>query len=553
LAGSDLSAAANRVAVDSNRVLAALTSVPTGERAAVIDWALGRDVRDADRDGNVTEARRDMGDAFHGQPVTVLYGGTAGSPITSVFLATNDGFLHSIDADTGNERWAFIPGRLLNGLYPLYRNEAASGKTYGLDGRINLVIENDDGQPGVSGNEKAILLFGMGRGGDAVFAVDVTARNAPRLLWQISSADSQFADLGQTWSPPVAARVQIGGVTRNVAVFGGGYDPGQDNRAFRRDTIGNAIYMVDLETGARVWSAGSPDAVGPHDLTLPAMEFSIPAPVKPLDLSGDGLADRFYVGDMGGQLWRFDIVNGASRAGLVEGGVLASLGGAAVDAPTSADLRRFYEAPDVAPVILDRKLVIAINIGSGYRGHPLDTEIEEAFFSIRDFNAFGVIASGDYPASPVSVQQLVDITDDAEPELPFAVAGWQLRLVRGAGEKVLGEAVTFDNTTFFTSFTPGETITDCTSGTGTNRFYAVSVFDGRPRTNFDSPVGEPLTTADRAKTLKAGNPVTDVNLYRTEDGPVPCAGAECLTPEERERLRLRKEPVRRTYWFQREG
>lgn len=553
LADNDLSATANRVSPDSGPVLAALTSVPVAERAAVIDWALGRDVKDADQDGNVTESRRDMGDALHGQPLTLLYSGTANSPVTSVFLATNDGYLHSIDADTGAERWAFIPRRLLNALYPLYRNETAPAKTYGLDGRINLVIENDDGLPGITGSEKAILVFGMGRGGDGVFAVDVTSRDAPRLLWEISSANGEFADLGQTWSPPFAARVNIGGTVRNVLVFGGGYDPGQDNRSFRRDTLGNAIYMVDLLTGTRLWSAGSATAVGPHDLVLPAMQFSIPAPVKPLDLTGDGLGNRFYVGDMGGQVWRFDIVNGSTRANLVKGGVLASLGGAALDTPTAADLRRFYEAPDVAPVILDRKLVIAVNIGSGYRGHPLDTDTEEAFFSIRDFNVFGVIDTGAYPASPVSVDQLVDITGNAEPELPFATAGWRLRLIQGAGEKVLGEAVTLGNTTFFTSFTPGETVTDCTSGTGMNRFYAVSVFDGRPRTNFDSAVGDPLTVADRSKILKTGIPVTDVNIYRTDDGPVPCAGTECLTPEERARLGLRREPSKRTYWFQREG
>jgi type IV pilus assembly protein PilY1 len=554
VAGGNLTATANRVATDSAPVLAALSDVPAGERAAVIDWALGRDVQDADRDGNRAETRRDLGDAFHGQPLTVLYAGTADNPVTSVFLATNDGYLHSFDADTGAERWAFIPARLLNGLYPLYRNEAAAGKTYRLDGRVNLVIQNDDGRPGLSGpGEKAILLFGMGRGGDGVFAVDVTSRDAPRLLWEISSADSQFADLGQTWSPPLAGRVKIGGVTRNVVVFGGGYDPGQDNRTFRRDTIGNAIYMVDLETGARLWSAGSETAVGPHDLTLPAMQFSIPAPVRPLDLTGDGLADRFYVGDMGGQLWRFDIVNGATRNGLVEGGVLASLGGAAVDTPAAADLRRFYEAPDVAPIILDRKLLLAINIGSGYRGHPLDTAVAEAFFSVRDFNVFGVIRTGDYPAAPVSVNQLSDITGDAEPEVPLAAAGWQLRLVAGPGEKSLGQAVTFDNTTFFTTFTPGDTITECTTGTGTNRLYAISVFDGRARTNFDSPVDAPLTVADRSKTLNTGIPVTDVNIYRTADGPLPCAGTECLTAEERARLGLRREAVKRTYWFQREG
>jgi type IV pilus assembly protein PilY1 len=256
---------------------------------------------------------------------------------------------------------------------------------------------------------------------------------------------------------------------------------------------------------------------------------------------------------MGGQLWRFDIVNGEPAGTLVEGGVLASLGGAAAgDDPAPADLRRFYEAPDVVPVILDNRLVISINLGSGYRGHPLDTAVEESFFSIRDFDVFGVIPAGDY-AAPVTVDRLVDITNDAEPEIPFASAGWRLRLVQGAGEKVLGESVTFDNTTFFTTFTPGETASACTGGAGINRIYAVSVFDGRPRTNFDSPLGEPLTVADRSRILRTGIPVTDVSVYRTETGTVVCSGTECLTPEEMERLRLRQGAVKRTYWFQREG
>ncbi len=542
-------------------VRAELSAVPVDERDDVINWALGRDVRDVDQDGDAVEPRNDMGDPFHVQPLTVTYGGTADAPEASVFLATNDGFLHAFDAETGVERWAFIPGRLLNGLYPLYRNEAAAGKSYGLDGEINLVILNDDGQPGLAGSERAILLFGMGRAGDAVYALDVTSQEGPpELLWDTDllraedDADPAFGDLGQTWSPPVATRVRIGSEIIDVAVFGGGYDPGQDVRDFRPDASGNAIFMVKVEDGTLLWSAGDSAA---HDLILDEdnsptgpMSYSIPAPVKPLDLSGDGLADRFYVGDMGGQVWRFDIVNGEDRDTLVNGRVLASLGGAAADTPSTEDLRRFYEAPDVVPTILDNRLVILINIGSGYRGHPLDTDIDEAFFSIRDFDVSG---EPDDARPTVTVDQLADITDDPEPELPFETAGWRLRLEQGPGEKVLGESVTFDNVTFFTSFTPGATVTDCTGGVGINRLYVISVFDGRPRTNFDSPVDEPLTVDDRFRTLSTGIPVTDVSLYRTESGPVVCAGTECLTPEEMERLRLRQGAVKRTYWYQREG
>lgn len=553
LVDGNLSTAANRVQPGTPGLADALTSVPSAERSNVINWALGHDVRDADQDGNVAEGRQDMGDALHIQPLTVLYAGTVDNPVSTVFLATNDGFLHAIDATSGQELWAFIPERLLNQLYKLYLNDAVSAKTYGLDGAINLVILNDDGGPGLAGAERAILLFGLGRGGDGVFALDVTARNAPRLLWEINSHDPDFADLGQAWSTPNAARVKIDGSVRNVAIFGGGYDPGQDNRSFRQDTQGNAIYMVDLLTGERLWSAGSPTAVGPQDLPLPAMRYSIPAPIRPLDLDGDGLAERFYVGDMGGQVWRFDIVNGGRGGSLVEGGVLASLGGAAVATPAAADLRRFYEAPDVAPVVIDHKLVLSINLGSGYRGHPLDSAIDEAFYSIRDPRVFGVINRLDYPATPVTVGQLVDVTGDAQAEVPLSAAGWQLRLVQGDGEKIMGESLTFDNVTFFTSFTPGETASQCTGGVGVNRLYAISVVNGRPRTNFDSPVGEPLAIADRSRILNSGIPVTDISLYRTGDGPQVCAGTECLTAEEQAGLNLRRAAIRRTYWFPREG
>lgn len=553
LAGNNLSDTANRIRVDNTELIAALASVPVDEQRDLIEWTLGRDVHDQDQDGDYAETRRDMGDALHVQPLTLLYSGTAEAPVASIFLPTNDGFLHAFDSSSGEELWAFLPARLLDDLYPLYLNETTADKHYGLDGEISLLILNDDGRPGLNNEERAILLFGMGRGGDGIFAVDVTTRNAPRLLWEISSSNPDFADLGQTWSTPIAARVRVGDDTRHVVVFGGGYDPGQDNRSYRTDTVGNAIYMVDLLSGEHVWSAGHPDAVAEHNLPLDTMQHSIPAPVRPLDINGDGLADRMYVGDMGGRLWRFDIVNGRQPGELVEGGVLASLGGAAM-APdaTAADLRRFYAAPDVVPTTINRKFVILLNIGSGYRGHPLDTTINEQFFSIRDFNVYGVIDSADYPGTPISIGQLADITDDAAPELPFSIAGWRLRLNQGAGEKVLGESLTLDNTVFFTSFTPGETASECSAGMGVNRLYAISSIDGRPRTNFDRSVdNDALTISDRFRELRTGIPVITINRIRTDDGETSiCVGPECLDGDE---FGISRRVIRRTYWFQDES
>ena len=101
---------------------------PSGTTCSTGRWA--GTCRTWIRMATATEARRDMGDPFHVQPLTLLYSGHGRRPgRASVFLATNDGFLHAFDAETGEELWAFIPGRLLNGLYPLYRNEAAAAKS----------------------------------------------------------------------------------------------------------------------------------------------------------------------------------------------------------------------------------------------------------------------------------------------------------------------------------------------------------------------------------------------------------------------------------------
>ncbi len=112
--------------------------------------------------------------------------------------------------------------------------------------------------------------------------------------------------------------------------------------------------MVDALTGDLLWSAGNDDS---HDLELPAMTHSIPAGIRVLDIDQDRLADRMYVGDMGGRVWRFDISNGEPVADLVNGGVFASLGGAAPGAVAPADVRRFYATPDVARIDLRQEVL----------------------------------------------------------------------------------------------------------------------------------------------------------------------------------------------------
>jgi type IV pilus assembly protein PilY1 len=544
LAAGPLSSGANSVSTGNAGITAALVGAPATERNSVIQWARGLDLVDEDDDGDITDTRHVMGDPLHVTPAAVIFSGTVAAPDQAIFFATNDGYFHAID---GSELWSFIPSRLLPRLHDLYLNNLSPSKQYGLDGNIVVYIQNDDGLPTITGPEEVILLFGMRRGGDAVFALKVTDRAHPELLWEVDSGD--LPGLGQTWSDPVVAKVDFGSGPKEVAIFGGGYDAAQDGAGYRADSVGNAIYMVDLANGNLIWSAGNPtQRPGVHDLGLVDMKNSIPAPVKVLDLSRDGLADRMYASDTGGRIWRFDIVNGNAPGTLVEGGVMASLGAADLGpTPPASDVRRFYVEPDIASVVADDQLYLTVNIGSGFRAHPLDTMIDDEFYSIRDFHPFDVIASADY-TSPVTRADLIDITNLNHPSLLAADAGWRLSMGVGTGEKIMAESFTFSGEIFFTSFTPDAGVgASCVLSAGLNKLYRISLLDGSPTTNLDQSVDDTvLTETDRTINLKQGGISPEPVFIFTDDmegDPVVCIGAECLDPGF-------DENAVRTYWFQ---
>ncbi len=557
----------NSIETGNAVITAAMLGSPAGDRNIVINHARGLDVFDEDDDGDKTDTRHVMGDPLHSGPVTVIYGGTAANPDTVLFTATNDGFVHAINASDGSELWAFVPQQQLSRMHALYVNDLAAQKQYGVDGEIAVYIRNDDKIPGIDPTvEDVILLFGMRRGGNAVFALNVTDRTNPQLEWVVDANTPGFENMGQSWSTPKVAKVNIGGNETTVAVFGGGYDPIQDGPAYRVDTRGNSIYMVNLEPGTNAgnleWSAGHP-TVGSanYDVTFSQMQHSIPAGINVIDITQDGLADRMYVGDMGGRVWRFDIVNGNPAGTLVEGGVLASLGAADLGAsPPASQVRRFYATPDIVPVVYqdvgEEKMFLTVNLGSGYRAHPLNSTIEDEFFSIRDFNVFGVVATADY-GLPVYRNDLIDITDlgtpgdpaDPEPVVLPTDPGWRLSM-QGPGEKILSEAFAFDNEVFFVSFSPQGTSSSCSATTGKNRLYRVSVFNGFPVRNLDgSPAGDDLTETDRYINLEQGGIAPEPTFLFPEDlggKPIICIGLECQPPG------FDPDAVR-TYWIQDEA
>jgi len=579
---NDLSDVSNALHESNALVTNALLNLTGGPgeptRNTLIQWARGVDTEDDDSDGSTTDGRKEMGDPLHAKPVLVTYGGTLANPDITMFAITNDGYLHGIDIDDGTEVFSFVPKELLSKLQIVYEN-VGTGSThnYGLDGDIEVWVKdhNDNGiieTPDAYGNNDHVYLyFGQRRGGTNYYALDVTNRSAPQLLWHIQGgiASDPFQELADTWSAPSHHRIKVTApgptlVSKDVLIFGGGYDDQQDSNTTRlADAEGRAIFMVDALNGSLLWWAGLQGLTGPTpDLGLAAMDYSIPSEVRVLDVNTDGFADRMYVGDMGGQLWRFDIDNNASPvtplASRITGGVIADLQKINPSAtPGSADNRRFFSPPDIAlvndPYGAD---FLSIATGSGYRAHPLNTAIEDRFYLIKDFDIFDPPMSG----SPTPVITYSSITeDDLDDRTSLGVTstkprGWYIKLNNinngtFEGEKVLAQPLTFDGKVLFTTFTPvaSGSQSACSPSQGTARLYEVDVLTAAPIQNLDNlGPNNNLTRSDRSLTLvRTGIPPEVTILFPglAQADPVALVGAEKVG------LTLSQTPSR-TYWFQ---
>lgn len=285
------------------------------ELADLIAWARGW------TDRNKT-ARRDwiLGDIVHSRPLVLNYGArtsdfSASNPDLRVVVGTNAGFLHMFDTANGNENWAFFPKELTK-IFKARKDDVLGGnKVWGVDAPVvsYRFDANQDGSIKAVDGDKMYIVFGLRRGGRALYAMDVTDPDNPSFLWRIGPDTAGFSELGQTWSVPVVTNVPgyvVGGVRRPVLVFGAGYDSVNDDitrtAAETVDTVGRGLFVVDVATGALVWSV-TPAADSATNKREPGFVHAMAAPPSVIDSNGDGIADRVYMPDVGGNVWRIDM------------------------------------------------------------------------------------------------------------------------------------------------------------------------------------------------------------------------------------------------------
>ena len=188
----------------------------------------------------------------------------------TVYFGANDGMLHAVDAASGVERFAIVPTPLFSTLRdlsdPLYPHH------FYVDGEIAIANKSLLG--------KSILVAALGRGGKAVFAVDVTDIANPKVLWEYTDAE-----LGLVLGRPIVARTNEAGTW--AAIFGNGVNSSSER---------SQLYALNLETGALL-SRIDTHAGGSNGM------FG----TRGWDDDGNGTLDYVYAGDRRGNLWKFDL------------------------------------------------------------------------------------------------------------------------------------------------------------------------------------------------------------------------------------------------------
>ncbi len=281
-----------------------------------------------------------------------------------IFVGTNDGMIHAIDARTGYEVWAFIPYNLLPKLRALVDGQAVEQFDYFVDSSPKIA------EVKLGGVWKTLLIIGQGYGGTFYQAFDVTEAgmgvgpevdgmaavsgmlglfDAPNesieYLWSFpdyasfdpnitaviplsdgfpggalrvfgdlkSSATSIEKRVGFTFSDPAVGPMTLDRSVTAV-ITASGYFPGVENsplldRGWSAPAAGRYLFMLDAVTGLPLGGSSSCGGTGCYDVGVIANDIknAIQADVTASGDFGSPVVTKAYVGDLDGRYFRFDL------------------------------------------------------------------------------------------------------------------------------------------------------------------------------------------------------------------------------------------------------
>lgn len=549
----------------------ATASSTTTTRTNLTQWVRGSDNNgDESGPGGTINIRPSVhGDVLHSRPTVINYGGTTG---VVVFYGANDGVFRAINGNQtnptgsiltapGSELWGFIPSEFYGKLRRLHDNSPLLSLPTTLPGIIPTPKTKDyfvDGSTGTyqllnadGTTNTAYLYLAMRRGGRFLYALNVSAPTNPQYLWRISNTDTDFAELGQTWSQPKVANVK--GYANPVLIFGAGYDTAEDSEPPIANTMGRGIFIVDAITGSMVWSAtyGTSSACSGATCSVSGMNYSIPADIALVDRDNDGKVDRLYAADTGGNVWRVDLQR--TTAGITPEfwrvNKVAALGCATGACAAGTTPRKFFYPADVVPT----NSYDAVLVGSGDREHPLYSNlssnksysISNRFYMLKD-----ITGNDGSNLTTITHSNLFDATSTV---YDGTLGGFYI--VLGTGEKVVNAPTTVAGYTYFGTNQPtAPSANSCTANLGIARGYSIKPLTGAySSTEFDGGGLPPSPVSGLVNITVIVNGVLTTRLVPFLIGGG--GGADCVGPDCSSSLGSIKPPINvktsrhRAYWY----
>jgi type IV pilus assembly protein PilY1 len=331
---------------------------------------------------------------------------------------------------------------------------------------------------------------------------DPSAAGYPQYLWEFPKEGAAAATtgyMGETWGTPILTKVKvvISGVPyeRWVAVVTGGYDKtGDPNDPVNYNataTAGRAIFMIDMKTGGilaqKKFNATASDATS-------QMRYAIPSTPSVLDLDGDEFADVIYVGDLGGNVWKwvvsYDPVHGnygedpINSSGSVDQpnwkftNFFQTKTSAAASLGVTSGTTTYFKSIFFPPAATYKNGVLWLTFATGERanlkrgGDATTTDENNRFYSVKDEDPLD--RNGPYTAMNEST--LLDTTDDGSCVSLAAFSGFFFR-ARDA-EKFTTNVDIFAYQVIAASYTPTDTSGNPCSSAGKGTLYVFNVYCG---------------------------------------------------------------------------
>ncbi len=462
--------------------------------------------------------------AFYANRDRVLYAGANAGFLeafdTGAWTVPSPPAQPSYGTGSGTELFGFMPWQARQTIKNLTIDSPTNRHHY-VDGDVNSADVWIDAQtPGGAGYNVSptdgsewhtYLLGALREGGNHYYALDVTNPNQispldggntdfPRYAWEFPTegnvADQAF--MGEAWSKPIITKVrlkntQVAGQTvdRWVAIVTGGYDatsdPNPDEVTGLTSTYsvaslkGRGIYIIDLKTGSVI----AEKKFGSIADNQASMLYSVVSTPSVLDLNFDGTADVIYVGDMGGNVWKWSIHNtGEDR--INDGSGLrtqpnwpfkAFFAVAPATIGAGAGAVTYYRNFMFAPAAAFSKGQLYLAFGSGERrnlqfeGDAGDTTENNRFYVMIDSDPYEVAS----PAlATITEANLTDFSGSAAAQ-SFANKGFYISVADG--EKFVTNVEIFSGEVIAATFTPTSTASPC-SARGDGNLYVFDIETG---------------------------------------------------------------------------